>query len=75
MNMSKVYKVLLTGGASLLAVLLTLLTRSVGRGQCPECGYRDELHQCKHCSWAACLECWQRLSKYNTCPKCGRANP
>jgi hypothetical protein len=62
-------------GVSVWGVMTMFLTRSVGRGQCPECGYRGELHQCKHCDWAACLECWQRLSNYNTCPECGRANP
>ena len=68
-------KLSLAVGAGLVTMAMMLLTRSVGRGQCPECGYRGDLHQCKHCRWVACLGCWQKMSQYNTCPKCGQSNP
>lgn len=61
-------------GTALFALILTMLTIKAGRGQCPECGYRGDLHKCKHCGWTACLACWQRMGKY-TCPECGRGNP
>ncbi len=74
-NFKRFLKSSMAIGTGLLTIALTMLTRSVGSGQCPECGYRGELHECKHCGWVACLKCWQTLSKYNTCPKCERANP
>ena len=61
-------------GVGILTVVLTLLTRSAGRGQCPQCGYLHDLYACKHCGWTACTGCWQSMGKY-TCPGCGRGNP
>ncbi|MBN1315636.1 MAG: hypothetical protein JXA42_09220 [Anaerolineales bacterium] len=57
-----------------VAICVALLTRSAGRGQCPQCGYLHDLHACKHCGWTACLGCWQQMGQY-TCPGCGRSNP
>lgn len=51
-----------------------LTTRSAGRGQCPQCGYAGDLHECNHCGWIACLSCWQARGKY-TCSGCGQGNP
>ena len=64
---------LLAVGAAVGAV--ALMTRSAGRDQCPQCGYLHDLHSCKHCGWTACLGCWQRMSRNDTCPSCGRADP
>ncbi|WP_423223588.1 hypothetical protein [Candidatus Amarolinea aalborgensis] len=75
MHIGKVVKWMIWLGAGALAVAATLLTDSRGRGACPQCGYSHDLYACKHCGWTACLGCWQRLSQYNTCPGCGRANP
>ena len=55
--------------------LISLLTYNAGRGDCPQCGHTSDLHACKHCGWKACLSCWQGLSKYDTCPGCGRSSP
>ena len=64
---------LVTLGSLMLAAMFWL-TRSAGRGQCPQCGYLHDLHACKHCGWTACLGCWQTRGKYN-CPGCGSGNP
>ena len=53
---------------------IAFATRSAGRGQCPQCGYAGDLHECNHCGWTACLSCWQRMGKY-TCPSCGQGSP
>jgi hypothetical protein len=60
---------------ALFVFAAALLTYSRGRGQCPQCGYMGDLHECKHCGWTACLSCWQRMSQHNTCPSCGRYGP
>ncbi len=75
MNVKRVLKPLVILSAGALAVTAALLTYSAGRMQCPQCGYLHDCHSCKHCGWTACLACWQRMSRYNTCPSCERANP
>jgi len=62
-------------GMLILMVGLSLLTRSGGRGVCRQCGHNAELHACKHCGFTACLACWQRLSRNNTCPSCKVGSP
>lgn len=42
-----------------LSLLALFLTINAGRGPCPQCGYQNDLHRCKHCGWTACLACWQ----------------
>jgi hypothetical protein len=68
-------RLLIFVGTGLSVIVLINLTVGVGRGQCPKCGYRGDLHKCKHCGWTACLSCWQRMSRHNTCPNCERAHP
>jgi hypothetical protein len=60
--------------SGMLVVGAMLLTRSAGRGQCPQCGYLFDLHACKHCGWTACGACWKKMGEY-TCPNCGRGSP
>jgi hypothetical protein len=61
-------------GVGILTVILSMFTVSAGRGQSPQCGYRADLHACRHCGWKDCLSCWQSKGKYS-CPDCGRASP
>jgi hypothetical protein len=75
MKVKQIHNFVVALSAGTLAATLAMLTISAGRGQCPQCGYQGELHDCKHCGWRACLTCWQQKSKYNTCPNCERANP
>lgn len=74
MNIKRTLKFATVLGAGALLVAAAFLTRSAGRGQCPQCSYSKDLHACKHCGWTACLACWQAKGKY-TCPHCGRGNP
>ena len=74
MQVGKLIRSALLVGAGALLTGVAFLTRSAGRGQCPQCGYLGDLHACNHCGWTACLSCWQRMGKYN-CPGCGQGNP
>jgi hypothetical protein len=73
-NIRRLIRLGFTLSAGVLTAILSMLTTSAGRGQCPQCGYQADLHACKHCGWTACLGCWQKHGKYG-CPDCGRANP
>ncbi len=75
MNFRRISKPLILLAAVAVTVAASLFTYGRGRGQCPQCGYAGDLHECKHCGWTACLACWQRMSQYNTCPSCEQANP
>lgn len=75
MNARRIVQVTAVVAAGAMAVAASMLTISRGRGQCPQCGYMGDLHECKHCGWTACLSCWQRMSQHNTCPSCGRYGP
>lgn len=70
----KLKTILTNVGAVMMMGLFLLLTYTYGRGDCPQCGHTRTLYSCKHCSWRACLNCWQQLGEHS-CPKCGRANP
>jgi pentatricopeptide repeat protein len=61
--------------STVLISLIGLFTYKAGTGDCPQCGHTRTLISCNHCNWTACLECWQKMSKYNTCPNCERINP
>ena len=73
-NLKRIPRTVLVIGAGLLVAGVLFLTRSAGRGQCPQCGYLHDLIACKHCGWTACLGCWQSMGKY-TCPGCGQGSP
>jgi hypothetical protein len=75
MKVSQIVKPIAAIATGAVLIAFVLLTYSRGRGECPQCGYMGDLHECKHCGWTACLACWQRMSEHNTCPGCGRSSP
>ncbi len=75
MTITQILKPVAIASALVALVAMALMTYDRGRGQCDQCGYLGDLHECKHCGWTACLSCWQRRSSYDTCPNCGRSNP